>query len=221
MSKYIWYVCYGSNILYERFMCYLTGSSLESYHYSATCVPFYDQTPPKRTRVVEIPYNIYFSSHSDNWNSSVCFLNDTKKGRSVGRAYLITEEQFEHVKRNEGSKYSKLVKLEDIDGIEAFTFTNDKVLENTTVPGRMYMKVIRDGLVECGFEKSDATRYLKKYIWLQGLKFPVDRDGGKKGWNEITFAQKRHRLFRVLDSSTVGFWFFVVKINKNTINICN
>lgn len=30
-SDLVWYVCYGSNLCYERFMCYLTGEGREIY----------------------------------------------------------------------------------------------------------------------------------------------------------------------------------------------
>ena len=212
MEKYIWYVCYGSNLLLERFMCYLTGKGLEAYHLAPDNKPCSNQSSPKDIKVVEIPHNIYFALTSQTWNGAgVCFLNDKGSGRCVGRAYLITEEQFNFVKAKEGSKYTKTVKLEDIDGYEAYTFTHSTYVHPGNLPHPIYMKVIRDGLVQCGFEKIQATRYIKKYIRIQGLQTPIKRDGGSKTWNELTLEQKRHRLYAALVSGTVGFWIFCGK----------
>lgn len=212
MDKYIWYVCYGSNLLYDRFLCYLTGEGLDKYHLEPDNTPCPNQTPPKETRVIGIPHNIYFALSSTTWRGGgVCFLNDTRPGNCVGRAYLITEEQFNFVKKKEGSKYTKLVRLDDIDGIEAYTFTHEEYAKPRNLPNRIYMKIIRDGLVECGFEKPWATRYIKKYLHYQHLYFPTKRDGHDKSWEELTLAQKRHRLHAVLISQRVGFWLFCGK----------
>ena len=82
---------------------------------------------PEESVPVMIPYNMYYSNFDmGSWkNSSVCFLDITKPGKAYGRAWLITRRQLEEIHRHEGngaSWYPECVRLEDINGIPAYTF---------------------------------------------------------------------------------------------------
>ena len=53
----IWYVCYGSNLCLERFMCYLTGKGSEKYNVDSNPEREYkDQSLPRRSKLIKIPF---------------------------------------------------------------------------------------------------------------------------------------------------------------------
>ncbi|MCR4661546.1 MAG: hypothetical protein K5765_06055, partial [Clostridia bacterium] len=86
---------------------------------------------------------------SSSWNNGgVAFLDPHKKGNTMGRAYLITKEQYEHVHNEEGKTwYGYEIVLGEIDGIKVVTFTNEKrQMENA--PSDAYKKVINAGTKE-------------------------------------------------------------------------
>ena len=163
-EEYIWYVCYGSNLCYERFMCYLTGEGSSKYGVNARpdrrCA---NPNPPKKTVTTIIPYPVYFGCFSENWQGGVAFIDSDKKGFSIGRAYLVTREQYDHVQTWEGKRYRKKVRLSDIEGIPAYTFT-DSVRNHFVMPSVRYKKVILDGLVECGIHPDGAAAYINAAI---------------------------------------------------------
>jgi hypothetical protein len=110
---------------------------------------------------------MYFSKSSSSWDgSSVCFLDDSKPGFAYGRAYLVTQEQFEDIQNQEGlSWYGKVVTLKMMDGISAKTFSNDENLPHMpieTVKDK-YLNVIIDGLKEAHhLTEEEINDYLKK-----------------------------------------------------------
>ena len=104
-SDLVWYVCYGSNLCYERFMCYLTGEGSEKYGVAARpdcrCN---NPNPPQRIEITILPYPLYFARNSSSWQGQgVAFIDPAKKGISLGRAYLVSKEQYLHVKALLGS----------------------------------------------------------------------------------------------------------------------
>lgn len=164
-EEYIWYVCYGSNLCYERFMCYLTGEGCPKYGVEpkpdGRCE---NPNPPKKSAVTIIPFPLYFARESRIWEGKgVAFIDPSKKGISIGKAYLVTREQYLHVKAREGRWYEKEVKLSDIEGIPAYTFT-DRFKHPFVAPSEKYKKVILDGLVECGIHPDGAVTYIKSVI---------------------------------------------------------
>ena len=129
--EYVWYVSYGSNMLKERFMCYIKGGSFEGSRYRQACS---DATPPLAVKTFEIPYDMYFGNTSGSWqNCGVSFLDVSKKGHALGVAYLITKDQFRHVCAEENggrapeegySWYEDIIDLGVMDGFEVKTITN-------------------------------------------------------------------------------------------------
>jgi hypothetical protein len=102
--EYVWYVCYGSNLLEERFLCYIKGGKIpnnDKFERGAK-----DKSLPVKSEGIIIPYRLFFSFNPPKWNGSgVAFINYEKEPNAVtyGRKYLITKEQFLDVIRQENS----------------------------------------------------------------------------------------------------------------------
>ena len=153
-DNYVWYVSYGSNMLLDRLMCYLTGEGLPEYNIKANCDrKFSDISLPLDSKKVIIPYELYYGDNSNIWNGAPAFLDKDKKGKTYGRAYLITKEQYKHIMKFEGSKYEYQLDLLPIDGIPAVTFTNEYRLKEGK-PSESYKRVIEEGLKEIGWCES-------------------------------------------------------------------
>ena len=142
----VWYVCYGSNLCKERFLCYLNGTSYKGITKAHT--PCSDQTPPRKDRPYTLPYKLYFAKISANWGGGVAFIKEEAGASTPGRAYLVTREQFEEIKQKEGEWYVKSVPLGNLEGYPAFTFTSPEANLSETFPGPAYREVIRRGLAE-------------------------------------------------------------------------
>ena len=170
-NKLVYYVSYGSNMLEERFMTYIKGGTCrfnDKYYPGCT-----NKSNPIVSKPIKISYNMYFSKSSHSWDgSSVCFLDDSKPGFAYGRAYLVTQEQFEDIQVAEcggtvtnNSWYGKVINLNMIDGIPAKTFSNNKNLPHMpieTVKDK-YLNVIIDGLKEAHhLNEEEINDYLKK-----------------------------------------------------------
>ena len=166
MKDKVWYICYGSNLLLERFELYIKGgeSRFNKNHYSG-CK---NTAMPEKCIPVEIPYNMYFAKQSGSWgNKSVAFLDYTRPGHSFCRAYLVTEEQLDDIKIQEGKVwYGNKYQLNDIDGIPAFTLTNYYFLNDYHDVSDNYLEVIRLGLKETypKMTDSDIDKYLQECI---------------------------------------------------------
>ncbi len=95
-----------------------------------------------------IRHNIYYAKKAKSWNNQgVAFLDYENDGICMGRMYLITKEQYEDVKRQEGPWYDYEVYLGTCDNYPIFTFTN-KVKLAAVKPSTQYLDVIRAGLKE-------------------------------------------------------------------------
>ena len=82
--------------------------------------------------------------------------------------YLITDEQFKQVHKQEGSGsdwYGKVLELGEADGFKIKTFTNARI-RPANLPDPLYLKVISEGLKETYPELDDAIieEYLMKRI---------------------------------------------------------
>jgi gamma-glutamylcyclotransferase (GGCT)/AIG2-like uncharacterized protein YtfP len=152
-SNLVWYACYGSNINKERFMRYIEGCS--------------DKTPPRDERPFIFDNPIYFSNNSPSWDyKGVAFLDINKKGKSFGKIYLITKEQFEEIKLQEGSNrnwYGKTVCLGSLDGIPVKTITKEERTSDV-IPSPRYIDVIKKGIQDTYPQLilSDIDVYLMK-----------------------------------------------------------
>lgn len=171
-NDYVWYVSYGSNMLNERFMKYIEGGSFKDCRYHPPCR---DTTPPVATKAIEIPYDMYFAKESGSWHGSgVSFLDTTRKGKSLGVAYLITAEQLSHVTEQENNGripqpgydwYEDIIDLDMMDGFEVKTITNPKILPYNE-PYPEYLDTLRKGIRKNWPEMDDEEieDYLKNCI---------------------------------------------------------
>ena len=64
-ADYVWYLSYGSNMLYDRFMHYIRGGSFANG--GACHEPCRDQSEPIDKSNYEIPYDMYYANESGPW----------------------------------------------------------------------------------------------------------------------------------------------------------
>ncbi|MCI2061486.1 MAG: hypothetical protein LKJ83_01780 [Eubacteriaceae bacterium] len=167
---HVWYVCYGSNMLNERFLCYLKGGAFrECSNVLPACEDNADD-PLQRMPYI-LPYNMYYANTSSSWNgSAVSFLDITKPGCAYGAAYLISKKQFRHVCRGENgghdtenaSWYNAVVSLGTFDGIDVATLTNSRRLDRRS-PSYNYLEVLVEGIMENYnyINNAEAWKYVK------------------------------------------------------------
>lgn len=135
-TKYVWYACYGSNMSKERFMRYIRNCT--------------DTTPPVEDQQYWFKHNIYFAKAASIWqNGGKAFLDDTCEGGAYGRAYKITEAQFEEIQEREGADYKKKLYLGVIELVPVYTFTDTQKNTPSRMPSKEYFMTILNGLKEC------------------------------------------------------------------------
>ena len=99
-STYVWYASFGSNILLERFECYLRGGRIGGM---VRDMPgSRDPTPPVASSLwMDVPYRLFFAHSSPTWaGGGVAFVDVTSLSPTLPtafRLYRITLEQFNDV----------------------------------------------------------------------------------------------------------------------------
>ena len=118
----------------------------------------YVWTLPLREKMIyELPFNMYYGNKSSSWDGKgVSFLDTSKPGKAYGVAYLISEQQFEHIFKEENGGcvpsfesiwYNKKLNLGAVSNIPAMTFTNARIVEKENA-GKRYMGVLIEGMKE-------------------------------------------------------------------------
>lgn len=162
-NDFVWYASYGSNLIYERFIVYIKGGKCKfnEVDYSGCR----NKSLPKDTRPITIPYKMYYGNESSPWgNGGIAFLDTQSRGQTLGRMYLITEEQFEDISRQEGREenwYNQSLSLGEYNGVEIVTITNKNIRPYAN-PSDNYLEVLRAGLKETYPEMSDFE--VMKYL---------------------------------------------------------
>ena len=186
MSERVWYVSYGSNLLSERFLCYIQGGTAPgSTKPESGCR---DRTLPHDERAVFLQHQLFFALRSGRWQGAVAFIDhEPGDNTTYARAYNITREQFCDVVRQENNDpelevpidaaladghaqvgngwYSRLVKLGELDGEPMLSFTHPEPLaqHEPAKPSKAYLTVIIAGLQECyGLKEPAVSEYLLK-----------------------------------------------------------
>lgn len=191
----VWYVAYGSNLERGRFRCYLEGGVPPGGRREYVgCV---DPSEPLDDLSVEIPGVLVFAGTSTVWGGGMAFYDPAGLGRVAGRAYLLTRPQLadvvaQEMRRPPGGafarrltatlpeiesrrvlgpgRYETVVRLRDLCGRPAFTFTCQDVdgLE-PRAPTAAYVRIIAAGL-------SSAHRWSSRQI-IEYLASALGVDG--------------------------------------------
>lgn len=193
VPNYIWYASYGSNILEERFLCYIRGGQpLGSVKNYVGCT---DKSLPIDKEEIYINSEIYFAKKSKSWgNGGVCFIESdfSPTSQTLGRMYLITKAQFIDVIRqetdsignltidfdkaaNDGSLvfkpdswYGKIIYLGTQASYPIFTFTNESNIDAANKPNEEYLKTIIRGIQETyNLSVAEITDY---FVNKKGIK---------------------------------------------------
>ena len=134
MDNYVWYACYGSNMLSDRFKEYIDSCD--------------DKTFPAESREFVFPHPIFFGGESIRWDKcGTAFLNADVSGKALGRIYKITNDQFKQVMGFEGPKYRKRIDLGQIEGFPVVTFTNSDE-QQPNAPSCAYYDTVLRGMME-------------------------------------------------------------------------
>ncbi len=146
LSDYAWYVCYGSNLLQERFDDYLERINGQAY--------------------AQKPYmlngEIYFAKKSGKWDSKgICFIDLNENGhRSYCWAYLVEKNRIHDIKEKEGKLYLEEFLGFDEYGIPAYTVTG-KYRDDPREACIDYLTVIAAGLSQrFGLSQNEIRKYL-------------------------------------------------------------
>jgi hypothetical protein len=151
-SEYVWYVGYGSNLLKERFICYimggrfrLGGKPLEGCR---------DKSPPIGADTILVPHEMYFTGKSHWWKGGGTALLDSTPTHQEsefarGRIWKITREQYQEIWAQEGRGMHdfELHLGHHKDGCEIVTFTSTEKLGSSR-PSADYVQTIALGLKE-------------------------------------------------------------------------
>ncbi|MDO4437318.1 MAG: gamma-glutamylcyclotransferase family protein [Coriobacteriaceae bacterium] len=160
----VWYVAYGSNIKYERLNYYIQGGTCP--YNGKTYEACNNASAPLACEPCALPYGVYFGNESPAWHGfGVAFLDTSQPGFALGRAYLITREQLDHIHTWEGrgsNWYPAEVELSSIAGIPAVTFTNPEI-RPWNYPAPDYEEVLMAGLEEAYPFMSEGER--ERYLW--------------------------------------------------------
>jgi hypothetical protein len=177
--KYVWYASYGSNISEERFLTYIKGGSPEgakTRHEGAR-----DKSSPRDSTPIRFNGRMHFAGTSYRWGrGGIAFIDKDTSGHALGRAYLITFEQFEDVVAQENGKatgsvtisgvdtlkngstevgaglYNNLLHVGDYRGYPVFTFTSSFTAKDAVADAQ-----IRTSYAKMGSTNKPSNNYLK------------------------------------------------------------
>jgi hypothetical protein len=189
-----WYAAYASNLVKERrFRYYLEGGMLPEtgrVHAGAR-----DPSTPERDTPLWLPGTVYFATVSPFWDTGRALYDPDTPGRSAGRGYLITAEQFLDVVAQEmqlapgtftdtvipagpgervrlgGGHYETLVCTGELDGFPVITMAAPWRIADVPAAGCAgpYREMIISGLAETfGWDRSTAESYLSALPQLHG-----------------------------------------------------
>lgn len=166
-EKLVWYVSYGSNLVFERFRIYIEGGkhpvSKEKVYSGCN-----DKSLPLDDMPITIKRDMIFSHHSKNWDGSTIAYLTHSDGEAYGRAYLVTEKQYEEIWEEEGKGdnfYGKPVPFEDdIKGIPVRTFTSKTKHKKSKKPSDAYYDHVFRGLQETypNLTDEEIEEYLRR-----------------------------------------------------------
>jgi len=161
MTNVIWFASYGSNMFSDCFYMYIQGGVCEYTVSKKSYKGCSDKTLPKASKPILIPYELYFGTRSKHWSGGAAFLDLEKPSVTVGRAWLITKEQFKeiHLEKGKGINwYDKEVVLGKHDGYDVVTVTNKRRLDEIA-PSAAYLSAMKIGLADISGNLSDIITF--------------------------------------------------------------
>lgn len=140
----VYYASFGSNLFADRFNAYIAGGQPEGA--TRTYAGCRDTAPPSDDIPVALNGTVHYAGESLVWTGGVAFLDTGTQGKSLGRAYRITADQFDDVvaqecnedpgtrrldlprlltegRHVEPGNYGTLVHVGDYNNAPVFTFT--------------------------------------------------------------------------------------------------
>lgn len=99
----LWYAAFGSNVNRDRFLEYIRGGTSR---FNGAPLPGCRNTQdPIRDYALAINRELYFARFSERWGGGVAFVrSEPSRSQTLGRAYLITEEQFVDIASQENGR---------------------------------------------------------------------------------------------------------------------
>jgi len=194
----VWYASYGSNLAYEkRFLCYIQGGTpAGSSKANSGCR---DRTPPRDIQPLTLNFELFFAGHFSSWGGAAAFIKaGDSAATSLGRMYLISEEQFNDVVLQENGRdvdgtqlvpplrdlvdkkdfrvpgvkaYGRLLVLQKQSSRPILTFTNtDEDVLPIGPPSEAYVRIIVTGLKETypAMGNGDIVEYLSRADGVKG-----------------------------------------------------
>ncbi len=167
----VWYASYGSNLSWARFRCYLRGGRPDG---AARVLPgARNRADPTGDQPILLDGAVSFAWESPTWGGGIAFYDPDGEGRTYGRAYQLTLEQFADVASQEmhrepsgdpfdlialastGSlelgpgRYETLHVVGEIDEVPVVTFSSHPSDELTlNAPRPAYVTMMARGLAE-------------------------------------------------------------------------
>ena len=164
-DDYIWYVCYGSNLNYDRFMLYINGDETKELSSYSGCKI---KNPPIESGEYIIDAELYFALESKRWTGGIAFIDYETSGKVYGKKYKIQLNQFLDILKQErvNKNYDTILYLNNINDVPVFTFTAEHKLKALNKPNERYYNVIKQGLLDTysKLTEADADNYLNNCI---------------------------------------------------------
>ena len=195
MSDAVWYVAYGSNLLLERFACYILGGKAPGCTRRNRGAR--DHAPPQAEAAMFVDRPLYFARSASSWQRGGVAFVDPEPGpaaETLARPYLITREQFVDLLRQENDDpeadcdpaavqaaggilrvsegwYGSVLLLGEVDGAPLLTFTDGGGALNADIraPSKPYLQCMIAGLRETfGLNKQGVRKYLEPLPGIHG-----------------------------------------------------
>ena len=165
----LWYACYGSNLLKERFLCYIQGGVCK--HNGKEYEGCNDSVFRGEEDAIIFPGRLYFAEESLSWSGKgVAFFDPAGDGQVQMRLYLVTRGQLADIKKQEGPGWYGNEYCLGIGKNERpiYTLTSPSPQSDENMPSPEYRACIAEGLGECGYSEKDAEKYLD--LWVNRQK---------------------------------------------------
>lgn len=181
----VWYAAYGSNMAAQRLACYLAGGLPVGGRLTHSGTR--DATPARADRPVTLPLQLRFADRSRVWGGGKAFVDPSRPGRTLARAWLITRGQFADLSAQESSRaadddalerllgspaaqprsvvlgpgpYDRLLDCGAFEGVPTVTFTHPG-RPAPRAPTPPYLRMLAAGLAQAhGLSTDRAAAYL-------------------------------------------------------------